>query len=278
MVEDLLRSIDDDGGSDAEDIISETVRQVSSEATAPVGDDFTMIPKFLDQKLQEHDVDGAMKSVILSADREWDLRHENFLSRTISERLHGFRAEAEKKKATDLLDAISRSGELPIDAAELHVVVGVAHCFDKSIMMTVIQDNVNPILSRSRCFCLRAPFWTTLQMTFFWKATMRVNASKLLCRPFLLTAMRKYLRRTKPLLMLLLQLRLLNMSPWINRAWGLGGMRRDSIRNKCGITLLRPSECLIDIIQYIGIESRHASRLLSSLRQVLYNATASLMR
>ena len=32
-----------------------------------------------------------------------------------------------------------------MDSASLHVIVAVTHCFDKSIMNTIIQDNVNPI-------------------------------------------------------------------------------------------------------------------------------------
>jgi hypothetical protein len=53
--------------------------------------------------------------------------------------------KSEKSKAFDLLDALSRSGSLPIACAELHVVVAVTHCFEKDVMNTVIQDNVNPI-------------------------------------------------------------------------------------------------------------------------------------
>jgi hypothetical protein len=43
------------------------------------------------------------------------------------------------------LDAISRSGTLPIACAELHIVVAVSHCFDNDLMGTIIQDNINPI-------------------------------------------------------------------------------------------------------------------------------------
>jgi hypothetical protein len=45
----------------------------------------------------------------------------------------------------DLLDALSRSGTLPIDCTELHAMVGVTHCFENDVMGTVIQDNINPI-------------------------------------------------------------------------------------------------------------------------------------
>ena len=53
--------------------------------------------------------------------------------------------KSESNKAFDLLDAISRSGSLPIAYSDLHVVVCVTHCFEKDIMATVVEDNVNPI-------------------------------------------------------------------------------------------------------------------------------------
>ena len=50
-----------------------------------------------------------------------------------------------KDQAFDLLDALSRSGVLRIDCAELHVIVAATHCFTKNVIDTVIQGNVNPI-------------------------------------------------------------------------------------------------------------------------------------
>ena len=51
----------------------------------------------------------------------------------------------EKHAAFDLLDAISSSGDLIIDCASLHVIVAATHCFDLSLMDTVIVQNVNPV-------------------------------------------------------------------------------------------------------------------------------------
>lgn len=51
----------------------------------------------------------------------------------------------ERQKAYDLLDTLSKSGALILEDAELHVLIAATHCFDKTLMNTVIQDNVNPI-------------------------------------------------------------------------------------------------------------------------------------
>ena len=44
-----------------------------------------------------------------------------------------------------LIRALSKSGDLPFHHASLHVVIAATHCFDKTLLETVIQGNVNPV-------------------------------------------------------------------------------------------------------------------------------------
>ena len=62
----------------------------------------------------------------------------------------------ERKKTFDLLDALTKSGALSIDYASLHVVIAATHCFDKTLMDTVIQNNINPIEKVERSFLIIA--------------------------------------------------------------------------------------------------------------------------
>ena len=108
--------------------------------------DFTLIPKLLDAKFEKHDSDSSLRATILKTDKVWRRkRQENLLTKPKTTSLHAKDIRSEKDKAFDLLDALSRSGSLGIGCAELHVIVSVTHCFEKDVMGTVIQDNVNPI-------------------------------------------------------------------------------------------------------------------------------------
>ena len=54
------------------------------------------------------------------------------------------------------MDVFTRSGSLPIEAAELHVIVALLHCFEKDLVGTVIEDNVNPIAKAKKSALLFA--------------------------------------------------------------------------------------------------------------------------
>ncbi|KAG7361034.1 hypothetical protein IV203_036134 [Nitzschia inconspicua] len=108
--------------------------------------DFTGIPKLLDGAIEKYDSDSALRSTTIKTGNKWTReRQESLLSQPIVSTLSDDEIKTEKNKAFDLLDALSRSGSLPIPYSELHVVVCATHCFDKNVMETVIQDNVNPI-------------------------------------------------------------------------------------------------------------------------------------
>ena len=108
--------------------------------------DYTQIPALLDGKCEALDEDNALRPTTIKTGETWRLKFQKgLLSKPSSRSLGAEQQDEEKAKAFDLLDALSRSGVLSIESASLHVILAATHCFDKTMMDTIVQDNVNPI-------------------------------------------------------------------------------------------------------------------------------------
>ncbi|MBL9103130.1 MAG: hypothetical protein JNL82_19445 [Myxococcales bacterium] len=119
--------------------------------------DYTRIPGELDRKFEAFDEDGALRPTIINPGDVWTrTAAKGLLAAPTTATLHGQQQKDEKNRAFDLLDALSRSGALPIEHASLHVVLAATHCFDKTLLDTVIQNNVNPIEKVERSILLVA--------------------------------------------------------------------------------------------------------------------------
>ena len=119
--------------------------------------DYTRIPRELDQKFETYDEDGALRPTILNLGEPWSrTATKSLLAAPTTATMSAKEQRDEKNRAFDLLDALSRSGALAIDHASLHVVIAATHCFDKTLLDTVIQGNVNPIEKVERSLLLVA--------------------------------------------------------------------------------------------------------------------------
>ena len=108
--------------------------------------DYTKIPGELDSKLLELDGEGAMRPTKIKVGDVWTRRSQKaLLGKPKEETLLKDQQAREKQKAFDLLDALSLSGAMPLDCASLHVVIAATHCFDETLINTLVQTNVNPI-------------------------------------------------------------------------------------------------------------------------------------
>ena len=112
--------------------------------------DFTTLPEKLDSSFEklccDEKYDGAIRSTTLKSGMRWEKKTQATLLSSLSScSLFTANQKDEKTKDFDLLDALSRSGSLPISCAELHIIVATSHCFEKSVVDTVILNNVNPI-------------------------------------------------------------------------------------------------------------------------------------
>ncbi len=111
------------------------------------GLDLTSMPRKLDAAYEKLDTDSALRPTIITPGSPWRKQEQvSLLAREPrTSTLHAVEQDAAQRAAFDLLDALSRSGALPLRHAALHVVLGATHCFDQSLMDTVVQRNVNPI-------------------------------------------------------------------------------------------------------------------------------------
>jgi len=108
--------------------------------------DYTKIPAQLDAIFEVLDDDNAIHPTIINIGLDWTKKFQKgLLTAPETTNLNVSNQESERNRAFDLLDALSKSGVLPVDEASLHVVIASTHCFDKTLMKTVIQDNINPI-------------------------------------------------------------------------------------------------------------------------------------
>ena len=125
-----------------------SVASVASAGGASAGDlvDYTKLPALLDKRFEELDEDGALRATILRPGDRWTRSaQKGLLSAPAQASLSAKQQKEEKNRAFDLLDALTKSGALPIEDASLHVVLAATHGFDQTLLETVIQDNVNPI-------------------------------------------------------------------------------------------------------------------------------------
>ena len=104
------------------------------------------VPGQLDSALSKLDLDGAVRATKITPAATWTKRSQKALLASPAETaLYKDEQTAERSRAFDLLDALSRSGALTIEFTSLHMIIAVTHRFAKSLVDTVVRDNLNPI-------------------------------------------------------------------------------------------------------------------------------------
>ena len=83
--------------------------------------DFTALSGELDRKLEQLQSEVCLNSISKEGEKLLDAQ------------------------SMDLLDILSRSGTVDLEYTTLHIIQGATHCWDNSIMDTILQQNENPI-------------------------------------------------------------------------------------------------------------------------------------
>ena len=116
--------------------------------------DLTTLPSRLDAACAGGEANsGALRATIIKPADVWSKASQPKLlgAKSTSALAKGSEEEkAARAEAFGLLDALSQSGELEVSEAELHVVLAATHCFDDTLMDTLVKKNVNPIAKVER--------------------------------------------------------------------------------------------------------------------------------
>mmetsp|Transcript_11845 Transcript_11845/g.21116 ORF Transcript_11845/g.21116 Transcript_11845/m.21116 type:complete len:390 (-) Transcript_11845:257-1426(-) len=108
---------------------------------------YTSVPKKLDAAFQAGPHAASCLLTKLSVEEAGELqRYKSLLAQKPKTSLLGATAlKQSRSKAMDLLDALSRSGELALVQSQLHVFYATTLSFDQMVLDLLIQKNANPI-------------------------------------------------------------------------------------------------------------------------------------
>jgi len=129
----------------------------ASSGTCAPERDYTSVPQEMDQQFKELDSDNALRATRIKAGDVWSKKFQkSLLAQQESTHLYASNQQTERNAAFDLLEALTKSGGLPIHKGSLHIIVAATHCFDKTITECVVQDNMNPIERVERSMLIMA--------------------------------------------------------------------------------------------------------------------------
>ena len=126
---------------------ADETRVVSPAAAEGLGSDVCRLPALMERALSSPVADGAcMRPTVVTAGNSWTKTTQaSLVSAPKASVLGHSEQKGEQQKAFDLLDALTRSGLLAIDDADMHVLSVASHCFEQTLIDTLVQGNVNPI-------------------------------------------------------------------------------------------------------------------------------------
>jgi hypothetical protein len=119
--------------------------------------DLSALPNLLQNHFDQHGSGESVRPGIIRAGSVWKRqRQENLFSVSQESQLESEKQRMETQRAFDLLDALTRSGGLTVEGATVHVVLASSHYFPQSLLETVIQRNMNPLLKLEESTLLMA--------------------------------------------------------------------------------------------------------------------------
>ncbi|KAJ1454733.1 hypothetical protein M885DRAFT_464996 [Pelagophyceae sp. CCMP2097] len=107
--------------------------------------DLTLVPRLLEAQFEAQGI-SALRPTKIDVGPVWErTANKGLLGGAKTESLGAAEQRSETRKAFDLLDALTRCGALPLDCCALHAVVAATHCFDDSLIDTLVVRNSDPV-------------------------------------------------------------------------------------------------------------------------------------
>eukprot|EP01060_Flectonema_neradi_P011467 TRINITY_DN18541_c0_g1_i1.p1 TRINITY_DN18541_c0_g1~~TRINITY_DN18541_c0_g1_i1.p1 ORF type:complete len:882 (+),score=205.14 TRINITY_DN18541_c0_g1_i1:39-2684(+) len=104
------------------------------------------LPMILEKRMEILDPTSSLRPTIIKIGDSWERSSQKgLLSPPKTECLDAKQLTSEHNKCFDLLDALTKSGAIPVEDVNFHILLSATHCFTNSLMETVYQDNQNPI-------------------------------------------------------------------------------------------------------------------------------------
>lgn len=108
--------------------------------------DCTRIPSVLDRRCDDVGDGRVLRPTIIKASEQWTKWSRSGLVDDPKPSEVGLEQQRlERNEAFELLDTLCCSGKLPVEHASLHVMFASTHCFDHSLLETLVQNSINPI-------------------------------------------------------------------------------------------------------------------------------------
>ncbi|KAJ9471548.1 hypothetical protein DIPPA_28427 [Diplonema papillatum] len=108
--------------------------------------DVSTLPHALEKQFEAFSDAACIRPTIIKPGDSWTKRYQpKLLSDVKTSNVGSDLQTKEKNRAFDLLDALTRSGVLTIEESSMHIVLGATHCFDETLVDTLVKKNVNPI-------------------------------------------------------------------------------------------------------------------------------------
>ena len=109
--------------------------------------DESLIPFQLDKAFEKYDSNDSLHTATIKATNSWKKSQTLPSDRKITFDLSLDNIKEEKNKVIDLLDSLSRSGNLDLVNTSTHYFFGISNWFDLSLIDTLIVKSENPLTS-----------------------------------------------------------------------------------------------------------------------------------